>query len=103
MFRTLSFPGLLANKVPTNSVVALLVGYFAAGYRSVLAKIDKPTLIVALKSAYASVLVDMQKQIPGPQITVLDGVGHALFVDDADQLNSAVAAFLRSSVAPHVH
>lgn len=92
-----------ANKVPTNSAVALLVGYFAADYRSVLAKIDKPTLIIAAKTDYTSVLVDMQKQIPGSQIAVLDGVGHAVFVDDADDFNSVVAGFLRASVAPQVH
>lgn len=88
-----------ANKVPTASAVALLVGYFAADYRPVLPKIDKPTLVVGAKAGYAGVVFDVQKRIPNSQIEIMDDVGHALFVDDPDHFNSVLAAFLRGSVA----
>ncbi len=39
-------------RVPTNTAVALLVGLFVSDYRSVLPKIDKPTVICAAKSPY---------------------------------------------------
>ena len=39
--------------------------------------------------------LDMQKRIPGSRIEVLEHVGHALFVDDADRFNSLLEAFLK--------
>jgi non-heme chloroperoxidase len=81
-------------RVPTNTAVALLVGYFVADYRSVLPKIDKPSIVCAAKTGYMSTIVDMQKQIHGSQLEVFDGAGHALFVDNADQFNSLLEEFL---------
>src|SRR5208282_2127205 len=80
--------------VPTASAVALLVGRYAADYRAVLPKIDKPTLVCAAKSFYFDRVVDMQKQIPGSKLEVFDGAGHALFVENPDQFNSALDSFL---------
>jgi non-heme chloroperoxidase len=82
--------------VPTNSAVALLVGVFAADYRGVLPKIDKPTLICAAKSPDFDRVVDMQKQIAGSKLEVFEGAGHGLFVDNADQFNAALDSFLGS-------
>ena len=39
---------------------------------------------------------DMQKRIPESRIEVLENVGHALFVDDADRFNSLLDAFLKA-------
>src|SRR6202167_4335056 len=75
-------------RVPTNTAVALLVGYFVSDYRSALPKIDKPSIVCAAKSPYMSTIVEMQKQMQGSQLEVFDGDGPALFVDDADKFNS---------------
>lgn len=82
--------------VPTASAVALLVGRYAADYRALLPKIDKPTLVCAAKSFYFDRVVDMQKQIPGSKLEVFEAAGHALFVDNPDQFNSAMDGFLAS-------
>jgi microsomal epoxide hydrolase len=82
--------------VPTASAVALLVGRFAADYRAVLPKIDKPTLVCAAKGFDFDRIADMQKQIPGSKLEVFEGAGHALFVDNPDQFNSAMDSFLAS-------
>jgi len=82
-------------QTPTNSAVALLVGLFVADYRSILPKIDKPTLICAAKTPYMATIVDMQKQIPGSQLEIFDGDGHALFVDDPDKFNALLEDFLQ--------
>lgn len=82
--------------VPTNSAVALLVGAYTADLRSVLAKIDKPTLVCAAQSPYMGLVQDMQKQIPGSQLEIFEGAGHALFVDDADQFNATLDKFISS-------
>jgi microsomal epoxide hydrolase len=81
-------------QVPTNTAVALLVGYFVADYRSVLPKIDKPVVVCAAKSGYMSTIVAMQKNIPSSKLEVFDGDGHALFVDDPDKFNALVEDFL---------
>lgn len=80
--------------VPTASAVALLVGRYAADYRAVLPKIDKPTLVCAAKGFDFDRIVDMQKQIPGSKLEAFEGAGHALFVDNPDQFNSALDSFL---------
>jgi microsomal epoxide hydrolase len=80
--------------VPTSDAVTLLVGRYAADYRAVLAKIDKPTLVCAAPSSYFQRVVEMQKAIPGSQLVVFEGDGHALFVDDPDKFNEALRDFL---------
>jgi non-heme chloroperoxidase len=82
--------------VPTASAAALLVGRFAADYRAVLPKIDKPTLVCAAKGFDFDRIADMQKQIPGSKLEAFEGAGHALFVDNPDQFNSALDNFLSS-------
>jgi non-heme chloroperoxidase len=82
-------------RVPTNTAVSLLVGYLTADYRAVLPKIDKPTIICAAKTPYMSTIVDMQATIPGSQVEIFDGDGHALFVDDPDKFNAAIEDFLQ--------
>jgi non-heme chloroperoxidase len=81
-------------QVPTNTAVALLVGYFAADYRTVLPKIDRPVVICAAKSGYMGTITAMQKNIPNSKLEIFDGDGHALFVDDPDKFNALVEEFL---------
>jgi non-heme chloroperoxidase len=81
-------------QVPTNTAVALLVGYFAADYRTVLPKIDKPVVVCAAKTGYMGTIVAMQKSIPNSKLEIFDGDGHALFVDDPDKFNALVEDFL---------
>ncbi len=81
-------------RVPTNTAVTLLVGYFVSDYRSVLPKIDKPSIVCAAKSPYMGTIVEMQKQMRGSQLEVFDDAGHALFVDDADKFNTLLEEFL---------
>lgn len=83
-------------QVPTNTAVALLVGYFVADYRPVLPKIDKPVVVCAAKSAYMGTIVAMQKTIANSKLEIFEGDGHALFVDDPDKFNALVEDFLLS-------
>ena len=83
-----------SKKVPTSAAVALLVGYFAADYRKTLPKMDRPTLVIAAKSIDPEGLANMSADIPNVEFEVMDGVGHAVFVDDPDKFNSLVGAFV---------
>jgi non-heme chloroperoxidase len=81
-------------RVPTSDAAALLLGYFTADYRATLPKIDKPALICAAKTPYNGSIVAMQGKIPGAQLEIFDGDGHALFVDDPDKFNAVLEDFL---------
>lgn len=85
-----------ALRVPANTAVALIVGAYEADLRSVLPKIDRPTLVCAAKSPYMGLVEDMQKHIPGSQFEIFEGAGHALFVDDAAQFNASLDKFMNS-------
>ena len=83
--------------MPTNTAVALLVGYFVSDYRPVLPKIDKPTVVCAAKGPYIpymNAIVDMQSKIKGAKLELFEGDGHALFVDDADKFNALLEDFV---------
>lgn len=84
-------------RMPTNSVVALIMGGIASDNRAALAKIDKPTLIVvALVRPWMSFYEDMQKRIRGARMEVFDDAGHALFVDEAARFNTLLDEFLNT-------
>ena len=83
-------------RTPTSDAVALLVGKYAADYRSAAAKIDKPALFCYADSPYmpAAAQRAMQQSVKGSRLEVFHGDGHALFVDDPDHFNSVLENFL---------
>jgi microsomal epoxide hydrolase len=89
-----------ALKTPTNSAVALFLGTFTSDYRPALAKIDKPTLILAAgdekTNPWMKLYADMQQRIPGSRLEVFADCGHALFVDDPARFNSLLDDFMKN-------
>ncbi|MGH9863900.1 MAG: alpha/beta fold hydrolase [Candidatus Acidiferrales bacterium] len=85
-------------RTPTADAVALLVGKFAADYRSVAAKMDKPALFCYADSPYmpAVAQTEIQASVKGSRLEVFKGDGHALFVDDPGHFNSVLENFLNS-------
>ena len=83
-------------KTPTNSAMAIWLGYIASDFRPALARIDKPALIiVAAAGPCGTVCEDMQKRIRGSRLDVVENVGHALFVDEPERFNSLLENFVR--------
>ena len=83
-------------QVSTSDAAALLVGKFAADYRSAAAKIDKPTLFCYAESPYMSPAQqkEIQAGVKDARLEVFHGAGHALFVDDAARFNIVLQDFL---------
>src|SRR5437879_13152451 len=80
----------------TNTAIALLDAWVAHDRAPMLAKVDKPTLIVA--SSYGGDLSlksqkDMQGRIRGSRLEFFEDASHALFVDDADRFNALLNDF----------
>jgi non-heme chloroperoxidase len=92
---------------PTNTAIALLDAWVVRDRAPLLAKIDRPTLIVA--SPYGGDRAiknhsDIQARIHGSRLEIFQDASHALFVDDADRFNAVLKAFLeqvdRSTMRP---
>ena len=83
-------------RTAANSAFTLGTASVLTDNRAALAKIDRPTLIVAAAGPLVDLFRDMQRRIRGSRLVVFQNVGHALFVDDADQFNSLLEEFLRS-------
>ncbi len=81
-------------RTPTTTALAMMVGIFAVDRRPALAKIDKPTLIVAAEGPYRPLQEDMKRRIPGARLEVFENAGHALFVDEPERFNSLLSEFL---------
>jgi len=86
-----------AMHTPTNTAIALLDAWVARDRAPMLAKVDKPTLIVA--SSYGGDLPlknheEMHRQIRGSRFEFFEDASHALFVDDADRFNAVLNDFL---------
>jgi len=87
-----------ALRTPTNTGIAMLVtDIFGADRRPVLSTINKPTLVVA--SAASPLLAaqrEMASAVPGAKFVVIEGAGHAVFMDQPQQFDEALDAFLRT-------
>ena len=86
-------------RTPTNTALALLVGVVAQDRTSALAKIDKPTLIVAAERPNQKDVEALHAGISGSRLEIIPGVGHALFADDPERFNSALETFLHEITA----
>lgn len=83
-------------KTPASTAQAMLVmDMFAVDRRPILDKISKPTLIIA---ATDSPLFEAEKEmgahIANSKFVSMEGVGHALFVDDPVKFNEVLEQFL---------
>jgi microsomal epoxide hydrolase len=84
-------------KTPTNTAIALQTNALSFDYRPVLAKLPKDALLVYREGpdnqAFAKTVRD---RLPTAQIEFMDGVGHALFLDDTERFNSIMEKFVKS-------
>jgi pimeloyl-ACP methyl ester carboxylesterase len=86
-------------QTPTDTGIAMLVSdIFGVDRRPPLAKLNKPALVIA---SSASPLLDVQKEmaamIPGSKLVIVEGAGHAVFIDEPEMFDQALGAFLRSA------
>lgn len=86
----------LSRKTPADIGLAMLVTDMLTVDRTpVLAKIDKPLLVLA---SAASNELDAQRaiapRVPGARIVVVDNAGHAVFLDQPEVFSAELAKFL---------
>ena len=85
-----------ALRTPTTVATVLGYDYFSSDRRPMLSKIAVPTLIT-MTAENKEIGEFMKSQIPNSQLTVFEGLGHAMFLDDPKKFNERLAAFLKST------
>lgn len=106
-------PGVLTEKASPELVrefSAMMAGFHPPGFRAmaralaeaderdVLHRIDVPTLLLwgdADQRAPLAIGRDMHAAIPGSELAVVSGAGHASGFEQPEQLNAAVRLFLQ--------
>lgn len=85
-----------AQKTPQPiGLTMLMMDIFGIDRRSALAKIDRPTLVIgSAESALAEAQKKMAAAIPGAELLMIDGVGHAVFVDEPEIFAQALQRLL---------
>jgi microsomal epoxide hydrolase len=86
-----------ARKTPPNIGLTMLVmDIFGVDRRPALAKIDRPTLVIgSADSSLAEAQRRMANAIPGAELLLLKGVGHAVFVDEPEIFAQALERLIR--------
>jgi non-heme chloroperoxidase len=85
-----------ALRTPTTVATVMGYDYFSSDRRPLLSKITVPTLIT-MTAENKDIGEFMKSQIPNSQLTVFEGLGHAMFLDDPKKFNERLAAFLKST------
>ena len=83
-------------QTPTDTGASMLVmDIFGTDRRPALTKLSKPTLVVSSESPLFDAQKEMAATIPGTKLVVMEGAGHAVFVDDPQKFEDALGAFIR--------
>jgi len=85
-----------ALRTPTDLAVAMLSSMASVDRRPALAKINRPTLIVAAAGGERQLQEDMHRRIASSRLVFFEKAGHALFVDEAGRFNALLDEFLKT-------
>ncbi|NWG12307.1 MAG: alpha/beta hydrolase [Acidobacteria bacterium] len=82
-----------ALAIPAGSVVSLYVDLFTGDRRPLLARVRVPTLIVMAED-HRLIGEYLQSKISGSRLEVIEGAGHAVFLDKPQAFNQVLEDFL---------
>jgi len=87
-----------AKTPPTIGTAMLAMDIFGVDRRPALKKINRPALVIA---SAGSPLLEAQKEmaaeIPEARLVVVEGAGHAVFIDDPEKFDAALSQLLRDA------
>lgn len=88
----------VALATPTNTVMTLMFNYMLEDFRPLLPQIKVPTWIATIEGPRLEYMKAMKAAIPHCGLDVIKGAGHAVFVDQPEEFNRRLEAFLQSVV-----
>ena len=83
------------SRTPTTIATELFYDLAALDRRPYLAKVAVPTLIV-MPGENKELGESIKNKIPGAKLSVFEGLGHALFLEDPKKFNDVMSTFLKS-------
>jgi pimeloyl-ACP methyl ester carboxylesterase len=83
------------SRTPTTIATVLFYDMAALDRRPYLAKISVPTLI-AMAGEHKEMGETIKNKIVGAKLSVFEGLGHALFLEDPRKFNDVMSTFLKS-------
>lgn len=86
-----------ALRTPTNTVMTLIYNYILQDFRPLLPHIDIPTLIATVEGPRLDYMKKMNELLPRSHLEIFKSTGHALFVDQPEQFNNILDAFIAKS------
>lgn len=91
-----------AQKTPAPiGLTMLIMDIFGVDRRPALARIDRPTLVIgSAESPLVEAQQRMAEAIPGAELVLLKGVGHAVFVDEPEMFAQAMERLLSRPAHP---
>ncbi len=84
-----------AMRTPTSVATVLAYDYFYSDRRPILSKINVPTLLI-MTGENRGAGENMKGAILNSELSIFEGAGQALFMEDPKKFNDRVAAFLKS-------
>jgi len=85
---------------PQTGITMLLMDLFGVDRRDALNKIDRPALVIAAASSpFLPQQKEMAAAIAGARLVVVEEAGHALFIDQPQQFDQALAQLLQAADA----
>jgi non-heme chloroperoxidase len=82
-------------RTPMEAAISLYMDQFTGDRSSALARVSVPTLIVTIPENRLAGEY-MQSKIPGARLEVIEGAGHALFLDKPQAFNQILESFLEA-------
>lgn len=84
----------VALRTPTNTVMTYIENYILQDFRNLLPQIHTPTWIATVEGPRLEYMQELKKLLPHSELTIFKEAGHALFVDQPDQFNYQLEAFI---------
>jgi non-heme chloroperoxidase len=85
-----------ALHTPTNTVMTLIDNYLLQDFRSLLPRIDVPTLIATVEGPRLGYMQKMRSLIHDSRLEIFPLAGHALFVDQPEKFNHLLEDFVKN-------
>jgi non-heme chloroperoxidase len=83
-------------KTPTAVAVALQADAIQLDYRGALRKLNRPIMFASQGDAPSAQAKFVLAEVPAARVETFPGSGHALFLDDPERFNVALADFIAS-------
>lgn len=85
----------VAMRTPTNTVMTLISNYILQDCHPLLQRICVPAFVATVEGPRLDYMQEMHKKMNNSHLEIFSSAGHALFVDQPEEFNRSLEAFIR--------